>query len=268
MSTSPPVDPPAFEVSAYRPLPKLHGLFVTGTDTGVGKTLISGAIARSLRHAGRCVEVLKPVATGCRHDRGQLVSSDTEFLAACADSRRPLDQITPLRFADAVAPNVAARQAGRTVDLECIFDSCRRLAEQTGPIPAARQAVVVEGAGGLLCPVSDEFWMIHLAMMLALPVVIVARAGLGTINHTLLTLHAARSAGLYVAGVVVNRYAVAGYDCQDPSVATNPAQIAARGGARVLAVVPEEADSSVEEARLGPAVQAAVDEVDWERVID
>ncbi|MDY6914211.1 MAG: dethiobiotin synthase, partial [Planctomycetota bacterium] len=199
MNTSRQDGPFDFDVSRYPPLPRLRGLFVTGTDTEVGKTLIAGAIARRFRKAGRRVDVFKPVASGCRRERGELISTDAEFLAACAESTRTLAEITPLRFAAALAPNVAARREGRDVDLEAIFDAYDRL---------DREAVIVEGVGGLLCPISDDFWVVHLAMMMALPVVIVVRAGLGTINHTLLTLHAARSAGLNVAGVVVNRYLI------------------------------------------------------------
>ncbi|MCJ7543769.1 MAG: dethiobiotin synthase [Phycisphaerae bacterium] len=261
-------------MSGYPPLPRLAGLLVTGTDTEVGKTLIAGAIARSLRRRGRSVEVFKPVATGCRHAREGLISADAEFLAVCADSRRTLAEITPVRYAAALAPNVAAAREHRPVDLAAVFEAYRRLA-------GAAEAVIVEGVGGLLCPITDDFWGVHLARLLALPVVIVARAGLGTINHTLLTLHAARSAGLEVAGVIVNRYRLelaAARELTDPAqpytrgdadlaIHTNPAQIADRGRAAVLAIVPEEDASSVERATIGENTQFAIDQVDWERIL-
>jgi len=248
-----------FDVSGRPSLARLRGLFVTGTDTGVGKTLIAGAIARHLRKAGRRVEVFKPAASGCRTDRGRLVSPDAEFLAACADSSRTLAEITPVTFALPVAPNVAAGREGRPVDLEAIFAAYHSLAD------CSPDAVIVEGIGGLLCPIGDDFWVIHLAKMMDLPVVIVARAGLGTINHTLLTLHAARCAGLRVAGVVINRYQV------DPeaglAVLTNPTQIAQRGGAAVLALVPEDPRSCVESATIGKDVEFAIGQVDWEKIM-
>lgn len=270
-STTRPFD---LDVSAYPALPKLGGLFVTGTDTEVGKTLVAGAIARCLRRRGRRVEVFKPVATGCRRDREGLISGDAEFLAACADSRRSLAEICPVRYAAALAPNVAAERERRPVDLAAIFDEYRRL-------EGAADAVIVEGIGGLMCPITDDFWAIHLARMMNLPVVIVARAGLGTINHTLLTLHAARSVGLDVAGVVVDRYRLepaALAQLKDPSqpytrgdadlaVYTNPAQIAARGRVEVLAIVPEEAANSVERATIGENTQYAIDQADWEGII-
>jgi len=250
-----------FDVSRRPALPRLPGVFVTGTDTGVGKTLIAGAIARRLRRLGRRVEVFKPAASGCRRSREELVSADAEFLAACADSRRPLREIAPLRYPAALAPNVAAARAGQAVDLPAMFDAYRRLEGQC-------ECVVVEGVGGLLCPLSDEFWVIHFARMTRLPLVIVARAELGTINHTLLTIHAARSAGLDVAGVVVNRYRTDGAGGDDAlAAATNPEQLAARGGVPVLALAPDSPECSVEHATVGQDVQFAVDQADWERIV-
>ena len=264
-------DPFAFDVSRWQGLPRLRGLFVTGTDTEVGKTLVAGAIARHLRARGRRVAVFKPAASGCRRDRGQLISADAEFLAACADSADALSDIAPLRFAAPLAPNVAAEREGAPIDLEVMFDAYRR-------VTAAADVVIVEGVGGLLCPLSDELWVVHLARLMRLPLVVVARAGLGTINHTLLTLHAARSAGLYVAGVVVNRYPpdllidvrqgnTAGW-AEDLSTLTNPHQIAVRGQTGVLAIVPDEADNSVERVTIAPETQYAIDQTDWDALAD
>ncbi len=257
-----------FDVSAYPPLPKLKGLLVTGTDTDVGKTLIAGAIARNLRHSGRSVEVFKPAATGCPRRREGLVSEDAEFLAACADSRRMLSDIAPVRYVRAVAPNVAASLSGEKVDLPTIFSAYERLA-------GAAEVVIVEGVGGLLCPISDDFWVIHFARLIDLAVVIVARANLGTINHTLLTLHAARSAGLNLAGVVINRFREEGLGPNDEPIGddermamlTNPEQIARCGKIKVLARVPLDPETSVPQARIGEAVQMAIDGVNWMRLI-
>ena len=255
-----------FDVSAWPALPRLGGLLVTGTDTAVGKTLIAGMIARSLRAGGTSVDVFKPAATGCRSVRGELVSADAEFLAACADSPRSLSEIAPVRYSRALAPNEAARRDRRPVDLDAIFQAYRQLEGQA-------EVVIVEGVGGLLCPISDDFWVIHFAKLLALPLVIVARAGLGTINHTLLTIHAARSAGLNVAGVVINRFPAdlivdassnlaAGAD-DELAMLTNPAQIAARGGVDVLAVIPDDPANCVEETHLSPDTLFAASQVDW-----
>ena len=263
-----------FDISRYPQLPAMRGLFVTGTDTEVGKTLVAGAIARTLHKKGLRVEVFKPVASGCRKGREGLISADAEFLAACAESRRTLAEITPLRYKVALVPNVAAERQGAEVDLDAIFEAYRQLDGQA-------DCVIAEGVGGLLCPISDNFWVIHLAKMMRLPVVIVARAGLGTINHTLLTLQVARAAGLEVAGVVINRYRIDPaaqkaladgktpytHGDEDLAIFTNPAQIAERGRVEVLAIVPEDGESSVERATLGKDVEFAIGQVDWQRFL-
>jgi dethiobiotin synthetase len=292
-----------FDIGKYPSLPRLRGLFVTGTDTGVGKTLIAGAIARRLRQLGRRVEVFKPVATGCPRKGGLgLVSEDAEFLAACAESRRTLAEIVPICYATAVAPNVAAMREHRPVDLQTIFDAYSSLAnslsgeQQASPKAASlssTDAVIVEGVGGLLCPITDDFWVIHFAKMTALPLVIVARPGLGTINHTLLTLHAARTAGLNVAGVVVNDYLLEPpYDLPLPTTSPrrqskssrpseppfrddtdiamfhNPQEIAARGKVDVLAIVPHEEQNSVQQATIGPDTEFNIAQVPWGKMME
>ncbi|NLF33011.1 MAG: dethiobiotin synthase [Planctomycetes bacterium] len=239
-----------WDVSAWPPLPATRGVFVTATDTAVGKTMIAGAIAAHLRDGGRRVGAFKPAASGCWMDGGVPVSGDAAFLAACAG-----DAVVPLTFAEPLAPNVAAARAGGGVDVGAILAAYR-------PVAARSECMVVEGVGGLLCPIADDFWVIHLAMLCRLPLVIVARPGLGTINHTLLTLHAARSAGLEVAGVVVNRYPEG---AADAATATNVEQIARRGRVEVLAVVPDDPAASVADGRLGAAVREAIAAVDWMR---
>jgi len=260
-----------FDVSSLPALPEARGLFVTGTDTEVGKTLVAGAITRRLRYDGYRVGVFKPAASGCRREREGLVSADAEFLAACAESTEFLADITPVRYAPALAPNVAAERTGRPVDLDAIWRAYARMVERT-------DVMVVEGVGGLLCPITDDVWVVHIARMMKLPVVIVARAELGTINHTLLTVHAARSAGLDIAGVVINRCSldplpgakgqVQPVPTCDAEIAmlTNRAQIEARGGVKVLAVLPDEPANSVENATIGPDTEFVVAQVDWRKL--
>ena len=265
----------AFDISQYPPLPRQKGFFITGTDTEVGKTLLAGAIARHLRLAGRRVGVFKPAATGCRRTGvgSELVSQDGEFLALCADSPHPLHEIVPERFVAALSPNVAAERAHRKVDVEAILAGYTRVASDS-------DCMVVEGIGGLLCPISDDFWVIHLAKLTGLPLVIVARAGLGSINHTLLTLQAARAEGLEVAGVIINRYQIEPATAQviergdtphrgdvDLAMFTNPRQIAERGNVDVLALVPDDPESSVENSSIGQDTQFAIDQVPWLRML-
>lgn len=178
----------------------LSGWFVTGTDTGVGKTLIAGALALLLREHGQKVGVFKPVATGCRRDtRLGLVSEDAEFLAHCADAEVTLDSINPVRYAGDLAPMVAAERSKRPVDWAAIDAGLERVRQTSNWL-------IVEGAGGLLVPIDRKKNMADLAATVGLPLVIVARPGLGTINHTLLTVEAAERRGLRIAAVVINRY--------------------------------------------------------------
>ena len=248
----------SFDIASYPALPAARGVFVTGTDTGVGKTLVAGAIGRCLRESGKRVGVFKPVASGCvAGSGGELRSEDGEFLAQCADRPHAMSDVVPVRYGEPLAPNIAAERANRPVDLEAVFAAY-------GRIVADSDCVVVEGVGGLLCPITDEFWVIHLAKLCGLPLVLVARPSLGTINHTLLTLHAARSAGLTVAGVVINRYPA---KTDDPAAETNIRQIAERGRVSVLTLVADDPDSSVESGRLGAHALRAVGRVDWEAMM-
>lgn len=256
--------PMDFDVSAYPPLPRARGVFVTATDTEVGKTAVAGGIATELLAGGRRkVGVFKPVATGCGKVGlpGRRISDDGQFLAKCSATTLPDRTIVPVMLTPALAPNVAAERSDRPIDLDAIFAAYREAVDQS-------DCVVVEGVGGLLCPITDEFWVIHLAKMCGLPLVIVARPGLGTINHTLLTIHAARSAGIEVAGVIVNRFPIDNPPGDDSAIAieTNPRQIAERSGAPVLAIAPEDPAVSVEKGQMGPDLQFALSTVDWETI--
>ena len=255
-------EPFDFDVSGMPGLPRIPGLFVTSPGRGEGKTTVAGAVARHLRRGGHEVEVFHPVATGCRRDRGGLLSPEADFLAACAESRRTLSEIAPVRSALPVAPSAATDIKGGAAGLDAVFDAWRRLAGQA-------DAVVVEGVGGLLCPITEDFWTVHLAKMLALPVVIVVRPHPGAIDHALLTIHAARSAGLALAGVVVNGYrpdAAAEPDV-DLHMERQPDQIARLGRVPILAFVPQDADNSVLGATLASSTQFAIDQAPWEKII-
>jgi len=178
-------------------VPGRPGLFFTGTDTGVGKTFVTAAVARLLRAQGRDVVVCKPVATGARRVGGRWLADDTVALAEAAGLAGDWERVTPWAFPDPVAPPLAARRQGAALTLAAVAQAVRDRARP-------RAALLVEGVGGLLCPLTDEATVADLARDLALPLVVVARRSLGTLNHTLLTLEAARARGLAVAGVVVS----------------------------------------------------------------
>ena len=231
----------------------IPGLLVTGTDTGVGKTVIAGAIAGWLRRAGLRVAVFKPCATGCVRRREGLVSEDAEFLAHCADARFPLHVICPQCYAEPLAPAIAAERAGQPLDWDLIDKSAVQMSQ-------ASDVMVVEGIGGLMVPMDPRHTFLDVARWLGLPAIVVARPGLGTINHTLLTVTALRSAGIAVAGVVINRYPP---DNTPVAEETNPRAIERWGNVPVLCIVPEEKLGGLQ---LPAGIVAAINTVDWERL--
>jgi dethiobiotin synthetase len=166
---------------------------VTGTETGAGKSVVACALAAALRARGLDVGAMKPIETGV----GRGGPLDALALRRAAGAGDPLDDVCPQRFALPAAPTVAAEREGRRVDLRAVERAFRRLA-------ARHELIVVEGAGGLLAPAATGATMADLAARLGLPLLLVTRAALGTINHTRLALEAAERRGLRVAGVVVS----------------------------------------------------------------
>jgi dethiobiotin synthetase len=203
-----------------------RGIFVTGTDTGVGKSIVSATLARLLRMNGVSVGVMKPVTSGCRTEHGELVSDDALLLCQAAGTLCT-DDVAPYRLREAIVPADAAKIDGVRIDFSVIKASFDRLA-------SAHQYVIVEGAGGLMVPLSGGLLVADLARELGLPLLVVARPGLGTINHTVLTCFAAQQMGLQVAGVVVNGMP------EHPGLAEQgaPHQIGSLCGASVLGVWP------------------------------
>lgn len=220
------------------------GLFVVGTDTGVGKTWVAARIAAALARTGKKVGVYKPAASGCERQGDALVSEDAVALWEAAGRPGELQAVCPQRFLAPLAPHLAAREEGREIDstqlrggLDYWRDRC--------------EIVVVEGAGGLMSPLGDREYVADLAADFGYPLVVVAPNRIGVINQTLQTLLAARAhaGGLNVAGVVLND--VAPIELQDPSAASNLRELQLHCSAPVLACLAHGA--------------AAFDrEVDWE----
>lgn len=173
-----------------------RGFFVSGTDTGVGKTVVACALARALTQRGFDAGVMKPIETGV----GEEGPLDAQALRSAAAASEPLEEICPQTFALPAAPTVAAASEGRSVEMEPIRGAFARLREQ-------HEWLVVEGAGGLLVPAAAGLSMADLCREFDLPLLIAARAALGTINHTLLTLEAAEARSLPLAGVVISHSA-------------------------------------------------------------
>jgi dethiobiotin synthetase len=176
----------------------MRGLFVTGTGTGVGKTVLSAALLAAMRAAGEPVRAYKPVLTGLDEQQASGVWRPDHELLALAAGANP-EEVAPLRYGPPVSPHLAAELRGERIDPERLIEHARTLA-QAGML-------VVEGVGGLLVPLTEAFTVCDLAIELQLPVLIAATPALGTINHTLLTLRAARAGGLRVAAVVLTPWA-------------------------------------------------------------
>lgn len=177
--------------------PQKRGFFITGTDTGVGKTIVAAAIARYLRDRKTRVGVVKPVTSGAIERDGRLISEDAELLRWASGCCSPDSDIAPYVLRHPLAPSKAAELEGVNITLEPIVAVWNR-------VSASHDMVVVEGAGGLLVPLADDLLVAHLAVQLDLPLFIVVRAGLGTVNHTLMTCECAQARGLTISGIIIN----------------------------------------------------------------
>lgn len=209
------------------------GFFITGTDTGVGKTTVTATLAFALRQRGLKVGVMKPVETGCPEQEGRLLPQDALLLRTVSGCTAPMDVITPYAFPEPIAPAIAAELAGVSID----FTHIRRCYHT---LLATHDVVLVEGAGGLLVPITSTLTMQDIAVELALPMFVVARNVLGTINHTALTVSVAQER-CEVSGIILNntqppppddiamqtneqairRWGKAQFYCQLPYVATS-----------------------------------------------
>jgi dethiobiotin synthetase len=189
------------------------GLFITGTDTGVGKTFVACGLAALLRESGCRVGVMKPAETGCVEKDGKLFPEDAVRLKDVSGCALPLETICPFQLRDPLAPSIAAERENRRIDID-------RLIDVYDQISAAHDVTLVEGAGGLMVPLLPSYTYADLARVVRLPVLVVAANRLGVINHLLLTLEHASCKGLRVLGYVLNQM-----QCE-PSLAADTNQVA------------------------------------------
>lgn len=211
-----PVDPLTYLTSTFL---KYEGFFISGTDTGIGKTHVACMLARGLKAEGHRVAVMKPCESGSNDDAARLKKA--------SGSAAPLAAIRPYHFRAPLAPALAAAAEKRRVSLP-------RLKTAFKALKAGHDGILVEGAGGLMVPLSGEQLVSDLAVMLGLPLLLVARPGLGTINHSLLSLAEARRKGLRVCAVVLNGKR----PTNDPSVRGNARAIAHYGKVPVIGPIP------------------------------
>lgn len=216
---------------------------MTGSDTGVGKTHFTCALARLLIDQGRRVNVSKPVATGAERIGNHWLSDDTRRLAEVTGQL--VEEITPFVFPEPASPAIAAKQAGKILTLSDLTGAVRNAMH--GDI------LLVEGVGGLLCPLTESETVAELASALAIPLVIVVRRSLGTLNQTLLTVEAAERRGLRVAGIVVSETNPVSGLAEE----TNVEELRRRLRVPILAVLPYETNEA------GPLARQALSVVNW-----
>lgn len=214
----------------------MRGLFITGTDTGAGKSVLSAALLAAIVAAGERVRAHKPVLTGLDAPDAEGWPADHELLARAAGMRP--EEVSPLRYGPAVSPHLAAALAGERIELRSLL-AAAHAGDST--------VLIVEGIGGLLTPLSEDLSVCDFAAALGLPVLIAARPGLGTLNHTLLTLQRARMAGLRVRAVVLTPWP------QQPSELelSNRLTIARMGRVEVTGLARAEGSDPAELARVG-----------------
>ena len=216
-----------------------RGIFVTGTDTGVGKTIVSAGLAMALKARGLRVGVMKPVATGCIGN-GRLISMDAVYLFEAAENEyAPLT--SPVRFRNPVAPSIASIYEQKEVDLDVIRNAF-------GKLKRYYDYLIVEGIGGMLVPIRKNFLVANLIREMGYPIVIVSHVSLGAINHTLLTVDSALIRGFPIKGIIFNRAPLVNYSLAE---LTNARAIHELTGLPVLGTLPEIEDVDVERCRFG-----------------
>ncbi len=232
----------------------MKGLFITATDTEIGKTLVAGGICGALRARGIDVGVFKPVQSG--HLASDM-SGDAARLKRLSGIDDDLDVICPFSFEEPLAPRLAMERANQTITLKDLMDKYRTLQRR-------HSHLVVEGAGGLVVPYTCDALVVDCAVAMDLPIIIVARPDLGTVNHTALTVAYAKSRGLHVVGVIIN-----GYGRNEPvgiAEQQNPAMIREVTGVDVLGVVPW-LGLNPSEATIVKAIEDRVDIEKLERIL-
>jgi dethiobiotin synthetase len=177
---------------------KSKGYFISGTDTGVGKTVVTACLLALYHKRSVDLGVMKPMETGIDPECSSEANSDAKFLLAVSGNQDALEEVCPIRLQPPAAPLQAARMTGQTIAIDSILENFRKLQTR-------HDQILVEGVGGLMVPLKPDYFITDLIRDMDLPLIIVSRLTLGTLNHTLLTLKTAQSTGIEIAGVILNR---------------------------------------------------------------
>ena len=234
-----------------------HGVFVTGTDTEVGKTVVAVGLAAALRRRGVDVGVMKPIASGGIQREGRIVSEDALALLEAAGTTDPLDLVNPVCLSLPLAPLIAAEQEGVEIDMGLVDQAFQTLR-------ARHEYVVVEGVGGAAVPIAGKLLAIDLAVRWELPALIVARSALGTINHCVLTVDFTRRRGCEVIGVV---FCDTTGGARGAAEATNAEAVERFAGVRVLGEVPFSEELSAGRCRPDLAADLLASAVDIDSLV-
>lgn len=234
----------------------IKGIFVTGTDTDVGKTVIAAGLAGLFKQKGLKVAVMKPIQTGAIKRTGKLISLDIELMIKTSGINEDINLLNPYCLEPPVAPLVASQITGVKIDIKKILTAYAKLKSRY-------EIVIVEGAGGLLVPILSNYLMIDLIKDLDLPILIVAKPSLGTINHTLLTIRESQAQGIHVLGVVIN-----GLKEDEAGICerTNPQLIENLSKVPVLGIIPYDPQISLEDGNPGNIVNLIYRNLEHSRI--
>ncbi|MDI6703424.1 MAG: dethiobiotin synthase [bacterium] len=224
------------------------GIFITGTDTEVGKTVVSAGIAGALKATGVNIGVMKPISSGG--------NKDAMFLIKAVESCDPLELVNPICLDLPLAPSVVEEVSGTPIDLNKVWDSFDRLCDKY-------DFMIVEGIGGLCVPLKDHFLVIDMIKRLDLPIIVVSRPGLGTINHTLLTIWCARNYNIEIKGVIIN-----GLKEEGILERTNPHVIEKVAHVEILGILPFASSINVNTCNLGDVIELAKQHIDIENLLN
>jgi dethiobiotin synthetase len=236
---------------------RADGIFITGTDTGVGKTIIAAGLVAALKEQGIDVGVMKPLESGAPSFGSAPIPQDALYLKEIAGVHDDINLINSYCFQAPLAPGVAAEQAGVEVDL-------KRIKVQYDELKGRHQFMVIEGAGGLLVPIAQGILLPELIKLLDLPLLLVARASLGTINHTLLSLYYCQQEGLEVKGVIMSK----SMPEADPSETSNPQVIVEWSAVPLLGTLPYLRDYAEVKGNRVFLTQIFTEHMDMEKLLE